>query len=99
MSAIPPNWLASVIQSQGAQDRAAEAKNRERAAEAERAGVTGFAEKLQNVIENEDRDGEVYSDAEGAGSEGRPHEETEETQPEQEGEDDTATSGGLDLEA
>lgn len=68
MSTIPPNWLGSIIQTQGSQARAAEAKQKENAAAAERAGEAGFAEKLQDVIENTDRDSQVYADAEGTGS-------------------------------
>ena len=101
MSTIPPNWMGSVIQSHGAQDRAAEAKNRERTADAERAGKDGFSERLQDVIENTDRDTQVYSDAEGTGSQGRPFSEEEEQEKEQE--QDSATEGrqlgGLDVEA
>jgi hypothetical protein len=80
MSAIPPAWLGSIIQTQGAQERAAGDKQAESAAESERAGGT-FADKLQDVIENTDRDSQVYADAEGTGSQGRPFEETREEPP------------------
>ena len=70
MSTIPPNSIASIIQSHGAQSRAGEARAAENAAAAERAR-DGSAEKQANVIENDDTDSSVYSDAEGAGSQGR----------------------------
>ena len=97
MSAIPPGWLGSIIQTQGAQARAAGDKQAESAAESERAGGT-FAEKLQDVIEETDRDSQVYSDAEGTGSEGRPFEGNGETPPEGEPDADQ-TPGGLDVQA
>ena len=95
--------MGSVLQSHGAQDRAAEAKNKERTADAERAGKNGFSERLQDVIENTDRDTQIYADAEGTGSQGRPFSE-EET--EEEGEEEQRDSadvdeglGNLDVEA
>ncbi|MFQ5805063.1 MAG: hypothetical protein ACE5I3_01295 [Phycisphaerae bacterium] len=98
MSTIPPNWLGSIIQSQGAQERASQAKNVEEAKGTERGA---FSEKLQDVIENSDRDVEVYSDAEGSGSQGSPSSEAEEEEAEQdeetEGEQDAG--GSLDIEA
>ncbi len=98
MSAIPPNWLGSIIQSQGAQERASQAKNAEEAKGTERGA---FSEKLQDIIENTDRDVEVYSDAEGSGSQGNPFSEAEE---EEEVERDESAEeqdgvGGLDVEA
>ncbi len=97
MSTIPPNWLGSIIQSQGAQERAGQAKSAEEAKGTERGA---FSDKLRDIIENTDRDVEVYSDAEGTGSQGSPFSEAEEqadqdvpTPEEQEPEP------GLDLEA
>lgn len=100
MSAIPPNWLGSIIQTQGAQERTTQAKSAEEAKGTERGA---FSDKLQDVIENTDRDVEVYSDAEGAGSQGKPFSEAEE-EPEEEEEEEEATedqdaAGGLDIEA
>ena len=80
MSGIPPAWLGSIIQTQGAEARAAGDKQAESAAESERAPGT-FAEKLQDVIEETDRDSQVYADAEGTGSQGRPFEEPAEQMP------------------
>ncbi len=98
MSSIPPNWLGSIIQSQGAQERAGQAKNAEEAKGTERGA---FSDKLRDVIENSDRDVEVYSDAEGAGSQGSPFSEAEEQTEEAETpeEEEADTDAGLDLEA
>ena len=52
--------LGSIIQSHGAQERATQAKSAEEAKGTERAA---FSDKLQDIIENNDRDVEVYSDA------------------------------------
>lgn len=98
MSTIPPNSIASVIQSQGAQNRAADVQKKEQADEADRTGKTEFSKKLQGVIENEDRDSQVYSDAEGTGSQGRSsadeHPEKDESDQEESG-----AGGGLDVQA
>jgi len=98
VSTIPPNWLGSIIQTQGAQERAAQAKAAEEARGTERGA---FADRLQDVIENTDRDAEVYSDAEGAGSQGSPFspaEESEETERPEDGADGK-DAGHLDIEA
>jgi len=96
MSAIPPGWLGSIIQTQGAQARAAGDKQAESAAESERAGGT-FAEKLQDVIEETDRDSQVYADAEGTGSQGRPFEESAEKAPDEPEAEEPGSA--LDLQA
>jgi len=75
MSGIPPAGLGSIIQTQGAQAQAAERKAREDGAQTERTGPAAFAGQLQDVIEATDRDSQVYADAEGTGSQGRPFEE------------------------
>lgn len=69
MAAIPPNWLASNIQSTAAQSRAAEARNREQSAEP--VAHPAAVRDLTGAVENEGRDGSVYSDSEGSGSQGR----------------------------
>jgi len=74
MSGIPPAGLGSIIQTQGAQAQAAERKAREDGAQTERTGPAAFAGQLQDVIEAADRDSQVYADAEGTGSQGRPFE-------------------------
>ena len=102
MSTIPPSWLGSIIQTQGAQERASQAKSEEEAKGTERAA---FSDKLQDVIENNDRDVEVYSDAEGTGSQGSPFNEEEEEEEEKAPEDQEAPAeaddeiGHLDVEA
>lgn len=98
MSTIPPNWLGSVIQSQGAQERAGQAKNAEDAEQAKRTGG-GFSEKLQDVIENADRDVEVYADAEGTGSQGKPSGESEEEEEREEEVDEEQEGGSVDVQA
>lgn len=101
MSTIPPNWLGSIIQTQGSQSKAAVDKQREKAAETERTGTQPFAESLQNVIEESDRDTQVYSDAEGTGSQGRPFEgpPNEDASSDVDRSNDTHPSGGLDVQA
>ena len=97
MTTIPPNWLGSIIQSQGAQERAGQAKSAEEAKGTERGA---FSDKLRDVIENTDRDVEVYSDAEGTGSQGSPSSEAEEQVEEVETPEEQEDPGaGLDLEA
>ena len=99
MSAIPPNWLSSIIGAHGAQDRSAIRKNKETADQAERTDNVNFKENLQNVIDNSDRDGEVYEDAEGLGSQGRSSEEAPPDQPQDEQRETDQSSGGLDVQA
>jgi len=97
MSSIPPNWLGSIIQTQGAQERAGQARSTDEAKQSERGH---FAEKLQDVIETGEGDGEVYEDAEGTGSQGSPFSEAdEEEQLEDEARAEDDSAGGLDIEA
>jgi hypothetical protein len=98
MSTIPPNWLGSIIQTQGAKARAAGDKEKENAAEAERTGADTFADKLQAVIGSGDRDTQVYSDAEGTGSQGRPFEPPAE-EPKAPDQDEDDGPDRLDLQA
>ncbi len=75
MSAIPPNWASSIIQSQGAAARAAEGKQR---SEADKSVTsTPFAQSVRDVIENSDRDSQVYTDAQGTGAGGQGRSRTE----------------------
>lgn len=99
MSTIPPNWLGSIIQTQGAHARATGEKEKESGIQAERVGVDSFANKLQDVIEGSDRDSQVYSDAEGSGSQGRPSEGPPDDAPAVPDEASETSSGGLDLQA
>ena len=97
MTTIPPNWLGSIIQTQGAQERAGQAKSEEEAKGTQRGE---FSERLRDVIENSDRDVEVYSDAEGAGGQGGNFSEAEEDeQAEVRDAEADRLSNGLDLEA
>ena len=106
MSTIPPNWMASVLGSQGAQERAGATRKKEAADQAERTGSDKFADSLHNVIENSDRDSEVYADAEGLGGQGSPFseepeqsEEQEQEENEEEDEESQASEGELDIQA
>jgi hypothetical protein len=95
MASIPPNFLGSILQTQGAKARAAADRDREQVTNGER---TTFAERLSDVIEQTDRDGQVYSDAEGnGGGQGRPSESAPETPPADESPEQAP--GGLDLQA
>jgi hypothetical protein len=98
MTAIPPGWLGSIIQTQGAHARAAAQKQDAEAAATERAGGGSFAEKLSDVIDETDRDSQVYSDAEGPGGQGRPSDSPPE-QSEPSDESDDSPAAGLDLQA
>lgn len=76
MAPIPPGWLASIVQGAGAQARAGDSRRRE-----ERAGSDAVydpaAHDLINAVEATDRDSQVSTDAEGAGSQGRSFAEAE----------------------
>lgn len=70
MSAIPPNWAASVIQSSQAAARVGEDQKKERA-QADQVSKGEFSRHLLDSIESADRDSQVYEDAEGKGGQGR----------------------------
>lgn len=103
MSSIPPAGHASLIQAHGAQNRADETRRKQNADEAQRSRTDTFADRLQEVIENDDQDTQVYADAEGAGSRGKSHEDepSAEDEPTAQADADTDESagGGLDIEA
>lgn len=96
MTEIPPNWLTSIAGTQGAQHQSDAHKVKEAADQTRRTNATPFADSLHNVIENEGQDSQVYTDAEGTGSQGRAY--TEEQEP---GHDDAgeADPGHLDVQA
>lgn len=71
MSSIPPNWLASGIQAQSAQQKTAETRDKERANAAQQITESRFANHIQEIVEGTERDGDVNPDAEGGGSQGR----------------------------
>jgi hypothetical protein len=102
MSAIPPNWIGSVIGSAAASGRAADAKGKESADQAKAVDNSAFAERLQNVIEDTDTDTEVHPDAEGLGSQGRPFRQKDGAGTDEDGgavPDEGDGVGGLDVEA
>ncbi|MGE0481198.1 MAG: hypothetical protein AB7Q17_12070 [Phycisphaerae bacterium] len=99
MSAIPPNWISSVVGAQGAAQRSAEARAKEEAAETRRTTRPTFDKALQEVIETQDADTQVYSDAEGSGSQGRASSEQHEHKPHDEAPPDEDAAGGLDVRA
>ncbi len=102
MSAIPPNPLASVLQSPLAQGQAAGIRDVESAqrASAERR-QTRAVDASDSTVETTDNDTQIYADAEGSGSQGRAFSEN----PQQTDSDDEAPSSDapqgrhLDLEA
>ncbi|MBK9127827.1 MAG: hypothetical protein IPM13_08495 [Phycisphaerales bacterium] len=98
MSLIPPNWLGSILGAPGASQRAGSAKATEDASASTTRGPNSFADNLMDVIESSERDSQVYTDAEGSGSQGRPSE--PETQEAPSGDEPAAdTDDGLDIEA
>ncbi len=99
MTAIPPNWLSSIAGSSGAQHSAGARKAKEAADETDRNAGGKFAESLQNVIESSDKDGEVFSDSEGLGSQGRAPAEDTEPQDTPQPDERPSTDSGLDLQA
>jgi len=99
MAAIPPNWLTSIVGSQGAQHQSGTQKAKEDSEQADRTGSTRFTDSLQNVIENTDKDGEVYTDSEGLGSQGRAPSEESEEEAQADQPDTDQPAGGLDIEA
>jgi hypothetical protein len=106
MASIPPAWLASNIQGVGSQQRSAEARDREAADAAKKAGgESPFARELTDAIETGDRDEQVDADGQGGGGQGR---ETAESDENDESAKDVLDAGnkkstppgaGLDLEA
>lgn len=99
MSTIPPNWMASVLGTHDTQKSASAAKTKEAAEQGERTSNTGFAERLHNVIDNAERDGEVYADAEGLGSQGRAPAEESQKQESEEDHESGRSESGLDVQA
>src|SRR5262245_16389851 len=103
MASIPPTWLASNIQGVGAQQRAAEARDRDAADAAKKAGgESPFARELTDAIETGDRDEQVDADGQGGGGQGREcaesdHLDDDETQARQS--PPNAPGASLDLEA
>jgi hypothetical protein len=88
--------MSSIIGTHDTQRNASEAKSRDSASQAER---NQFANRLQNAIEETEKDNEVYSDSEGLGSQGRPSESDESEAQRDEEQQDESTPGGLDIQA
>lgn len=105
MSAIPPpNWMSSILGAAGAQQRAGETKQKDDVAATDRVNPTEFAKKLGEAIATEERDAEVYADAEGAGGQGRAgsekHEHKDEHPPaDDQSPRDNACGGSVDFSA
>lgn len=70
MSAIPPNSIAAILQTAGAAQRAASARQAAESADHERS-PDRFPDQLSLAIRESDADTEVYADAEGQGGSGR----------------------------
>lgn len=70
MSAIPPNWAASAVQSIGAVSRVTDDQKKERA-QSDQISRGEFSKHLLDMIESGDRDSQVFEDAEGKGGQGR----------------------------
>lgn len=98
MSAIPPNSIASILQTHAGTQQASKDKQ---AAEQSQAETTTPQDKISLSIEATDSDNQVFADAEGSGSQGRPSDEAEAD----DANDDAAEEpteqqgGGLDLSA
>ena len=76
MSGIPPA-VASIIQGHAAQARAERSRATEANSEARRHDKSTFADRLNEVIESDELDVQVHSEAEGQGSQGRTSSEEE----------------------
>ncbi len=100
MSGIPPNWVSSIVGGGEASRQAGAARNKETAEQVQGAAPARFADKLQDVISSAERDEQVYSDAEGLGSQGRPFSEQQPEQPPPDPPDEhEPPAGGLDVQA
>src|SRR5262245_56394305 len=103
MASIPPAWLASNIQGVGAQQRAAEARDRDAADAANKAGgKSPFARELTDAIETSDRDEQVDADGQGGGGQGRADghsDESEKDSQQPSNRPPPQPGSGLDLEA
>ena len=99
MSTIPPNWMASILGTHDAKKTASDAKRKENADQSDRTNAPGFADSLKNIIEDSDRDTEVYADSEGLGSQGRATSEPPEEQEQEEANESNPPAGGLDVQA
>ena len=105
MSGIPPNWMASIIGGHDAARQADVARKKEEAQQAQSTGAARFAENLKDVINEQDRDSQVYADSEGLGGQGRDlsHEPEPAAPPDEtpgdDGPPEPDPAGGLDIQA
>ena len=100
MSAIPPNSIASILQTTGGVQRAAAAKDADQRSQTD--AVKGeFQRELTQAIDGADADQNVYADAEGTGSQGRPFDGDDEAGRENENAADVPkdADGHIDLSA
>jgi len=97
MSAIPPNWLGSIIQSSGAQSRAA--ADRSKADSAQSPTNAAFKHDLVDAIQNNDSDSRADSEGAGQGGEGRAWSDENAPPTDQPAKKDPKQGGGLDIEA
>ncbi|MBU0718534.1 MAG: hypothetical protein KJ749_09825 [Planctomycetes bacterium] len=91
--------MSSVLGAHEAQKQSEQKKVRESSDQAERAGTEKFADRLKNIIKETDPDSEVYEDAEGLGSQGRPFSEEEEHLLDDDEDEADESAGGLDIQA
>lgn len=102
MSAIPPSWLASGIQGVGVQQKTAEARDRDSAQAASKAGgESPFAHELTDAIAAGDRDSQIDAEGQGQGGQGRSaaDEETSPGEPDPKPANETGTGGLVDFQA
>ena len=99
MSAIPPNVIGSMLGTSFAQNQASHIRSSEDAAKvsAERRQSSAISE-LDSVVETADNDTQVFSDAEGGGSQGRAFPQPE-PEPEPLPSPDPDEDGHIDFEA
>lgn len=97
MSAIPPNWLGSVIQSGGAQSRAS--ADRAKIDSTQSKTTEPFQHDLIDAIQNGDSDSRTDSEAAGQGGQGRAWTDGEQPPDQMPEKDATEQAGGLDIEA
>lgn len=95
MSAIPPDIIGSAIQAAVTQREVAKSQDADRAGQshASRIQTRAVAESTSNV-ETTDNDTQVFTDAEGSGSQGRHFEDALET-PEDDEETEGIPAGGV----
>lgn len=102
MSSVPPNLVGPILQSHLAQRQVASVRDSERASAAVNLRQQAhIIDEKGSTVETTDNDTQVYADAEGTGSQGRPSSQPE--NPDQNAEQDQPPEGDqgriIDLEA